>query len=151
MRKFVDSGEPFHGTDGFGDYPFPPLDYTERPNYSRENGVVALSRLTNEFAGKLTIAALAPLTNLAMAARLYPDILSKPKAICIMGGNVEGEGNITVSAEFNFAVDPEAAFITLDSYTCPIHVVPWEVTAKNAVPHVRMKMYVIFNHDQIHL
>lgn len=49
---------------------------------------------------------------------------------------MEGEGNATVSAEFNFAVDPEAAFVTLSSYTCPIYVMPWEVSVKHAISYV---------------
>lgn len=138
VHPFIHQIEPFHGSDGFGDNPFTPLDYKTAPNFSSEHGVLAMCRLAKEYEGKLTILALAPLTNLAMAARLDPSICHSLEAIYTMGGNVEGEGNATVSAEFNFAVDPEAAFITLSSFSCPLNVVPWEVTAKHAISYVSL-------------
>ena len=36
-------------------------------------------------------------------------------------------GNITVSAEFNFHSDPEAAFIVLSNVRCPTYIAPWEL------------------------
>lgn len=38
-----------------------------------------------------------------------------------------GEGNITVSAEYNFCVDPEAARVVLEETAIPINLVPWEI------------------------
>ena len=37
-----------------------------------------------------------------------------------------GQGNTSPAAEFNFRVDPEAAYVTLNEVTCPITIVPWE-------------------------
>ncbi|CAL8125509.1 unnamed protein product [Orchesella dallaii] len=135
VHPYTHQVELFHGSDGFGDNDFPPLSYKEASNFSDEHGVLAMCRLAKEYDGKLTILALAAHTNLAMAARLDPSICNRLEAIYTMGGNVEGEGNATVSAEFNFAVDPEAAFITLSAFSCPIYVVPWEVTAKHAIAY----------------
>lgn len=59
-------------------------------------------------AGGLTLCALGPLTNVAMALRLAPDIASRFAEIVIMGGAL-GLGNMTPAAEFNFYVDPHAA------------------------------------------
>lgn len=58
----------------------------------------------------ITLCPLGPLTNLALAFRLAPDILPKVKRIVLMGGAI-GLGNITPAAEFNAYVDPHAAAI----------------------------------------
>lgn len=60
----------------------------------------------------ITLCPLGPLTNLALAFRLAPDILPKLRRIVLMGGAI-GLGNITPAAEFNAYVDPHAAAIIL--------------------------------------
>ncbi|HWQ56065.1 MAG TPA: nucleoside hydrolase [Bryobacteraceae bacterium] len=65
--------------------------------------------------GKLTILAIGPMTNLAMALRLRPGIASKIRQLVFMGGNVSVPGNASLAAEFNFWFDPEAASVMLRS------------------------------------
>jgi inosine-uridine nucleoside N-ribohydrolase len=65
--------------------------------------------------GEVTILALGPMTNIALAIRLKPDIETKIKRIVFMGGNIRVAGNATPAAEFNFWFDPEAARIVLRS------------------------------------
>ena len=65
--------------------------------------------------GRVTILELGPMTNLALALRLRPDIETKIKRLVFMGGNVRVPGNATSVAEFNFWFDPEAARIVLRS------------------------------------
>jgi purine nucleosidase len=62
-----------------------------------------------------------------MAIRMDAEFASKLKAMYIMGGNTEGVGNITVSAELNFHSHPEAAFIVLSNVRCPTYIAPWEL------------------------
>jgi inosine-uridine nucleoside N-ribohydrolase len=57
-------------------------------------------------AGKLTLVATGPLTNVARLLELEPD--ARPERIVLMGGAI-GEGNRTPAAEFNIWCDPEAA------------------------------------------
>jgi inosine-uridine nucleoside N-ribohydrolase len=66
--------------------------------------------------GEVTILALGPMTNIALALRLKPDIETKIKRIVFMGGNYKVPGNATPMAEFNFWFDPEAARIVLRSH-----------------------------------
>jgi purine nucleosidase len=58
--------------------------------------------------GTVTLCALGPLSNIAMALRLAPDIAIRIAEIVVMGGAM-GLGNMTPAAEFNFYVDPHAA------------------------------------------
>lgn len=60
--------------------------------------------------GTVTLVPTGPLTNIALAARLEPRIVSRVREVVLMGG-AYGTGNWTASAEFNIAVDPEAAQI----------------------------------------
>jgi inosine-uridine nucleoside N-ribohydrolase len=59
--------------------------------------------------GEVTIVAIGPLTNIALAIRLEPEITSLAKRIIYMGGALDVPGNMTPAAEFNWWFDPEAA------------------------------------------
>ncbi len=63
--------------------------------------------------GEITIAAIGPLTNLALAVRKAPDIVARIKTIIYMGGAFFIWGNVTTAAEFNWWFDAEAAQIVL--------------------------------------
>ena len=80
---------------------------------------------------KLTVVATGPLTNIAMAIRLQPEILNKIDQLVIMGGSIT-DGNVTPAAEFNIYADAEAAKIVfgsgLDIIMCGL-----DVTRKVAV------------------
>ncbi len=65
--------------------------------------------------GEVTILALGPLTNIALALRLQPEIETRIKRIVMMGGNVRSAGNASPAAEFNFWFDAEAARLVLRS------------------------------------
>lgn len=71
-----------------------------------------LAEAAQQAQGELVIAALGPLTNLALACKLDPELPSKVKRLVVMGGS-EGSGNVTPCAEFNFHADPEAARLVM--------------------------------------
>ncbi|MGH9895861.1 MAG: nucleoside hydrolase, partial [bacterium] len=83
--------------------------------------------------GQVTILAIGPLTNIAMAMRMEPKFAPNVKQLVIMGGAIaslpDGGGNHTPNAEFNFYVDPEAAQIVLRS-GIPIVLSPLNVSRK---------------------
>ena len=60
--------------------------------------------------GEITLIATGPLTNIALAVRRHPSLVSQVRDFVIMGGSA-GRGNVTPAAEFNIAADPEAAAI----------------------------------------
>jgi len=86
--------------------------------------------------GEVTIVAIGPLTNVAMAIRQHPEFAAGVKQMVIMGGAIarlpDGHGNVTPNAEFNFWVDPEAARIVLRS-GIPISLSPLNVSRKTAL------------------
>jgi inosine-uridine nucleoside N-ribohydrolase len=65
--------------------------------------------------GALTVVAIGPMTNVALALRMHPGIASKIRRLVFMGGSYKSPGNVTKTAEFNFWFDPEAAQIVLRS------------------------------------
>ena len=64
--------------------------------------------------GSVTLCALGPLTNVALALLKAPEIAGRIREIVLMGGAI-GEGNITPSAEFNIYVDPHAAKVVFEA------------------------------------
>jgi purine nucleosidase len=78
---------------------------------------------------EITLCALGPLTNLALALKKEPKIKSKIDQIVLMGGGFFEGGNITPAAEFNIFVDPESAAIVIGSGV-KIVMMPLDVTHK---------------------
>jgi purine nucleosidase/pyrimidine-specific ribonucleoside hydrolase len=64
--------------------------------------------------GEVTLVAIGPLTNLAMAVRREPRLARLVREVVLMGGSTD-RGNVTPAAEFNVFVDPEAAAIVFDA------------------------------------
>ena len=88
----------------------------------------------------ITICALGPLTNIAMALEKAPDIAIKIKQIILMGGAYFEVGNITPTAEFNIYVDPEAAKIVFNSGVKLI-ILPLDVTHKALISEDRVNAF----------
>jgi purine nucleosidase len=117
-----------HGDDGFGDIGFP--EPALQPQ--AEHAALALIRLTREQPGQLTLVALGPLTNLALAVRLDPDLPRRVARLVVMGGAVHGQGNTrTLAAEFNIGFDPEAARVVFEAFAS-FDLVDWEATLRHA-------------------
>ncbi|MBM3485780.1 MAG: nucleoside hydrolase [Alphaproteobacteria bacterium] len=98
-----------HGTDGLGGVALAPAATSADPRHA-----VDLMVETVRATPGITIAALGPLTNLAVALVKAPDIAARIGAIVFMGGAI-GRGNVTSSAEFNVHADPHAAAVVLAS------------------------------------
>ncbi|XP_061834405.2 uncharacterized protein [Nerophis lumbriciformis] len=120
------------GTDGLRDV-LEDKDPLWEERIQREGAMAAMIRLVTENQNQVSLVALGPLTNLALAVKVDPSFPHKLKDLHIMGGNMEGKGNLTPCAEFNFAKDPESAYIVLEEFLCPTRVASWEYSCKNAL------------------
>ncbi|XP_034566266.1 inosine-uridine preferring nucleoside hydrolase [Notolabrus celidotus] len=118
------------GTDGLGDVIKDKVPQWEE-KIQREHAVNAMIRLVTENQKQVSLVALGPLTNLALAVRLDPSFPQKLKDLYIMGGNMEGKGNMTLCAEFNFVMDPESAYIVLEEFLCTTYIASWEYACRN--------------------
>jgi purine nucleosidase len=112
-----------HGEDGLGDCGIPP----SKRKPEKDHAVHALINIANARPGELSIVALGPLTNIAVATMLDPELPGKIKQLTIMGGAVSGKGNTHINAEFNIYFDPEAARIVFDKWPM-VQVLDWEAT-----------------------
>lgn len=95
----------FHHENGIGG--------AQIPASSREvgeyKGPAAMIRLAKQRPGEITLICLGPLTNLAIALNVEPDMTELLAGVVLMGGAYNVPGNTTPAAEFNILVDPEAA------------------------------------------
>jgi purine nucleosidase len=112
-----------HGDTGLG-YARLPDSPVPRSN---EHAVDMIIREIMAHPGQVTLVAVAPLTNVALALRKEPRIAQAVREVIIMGGALRADGNTTALAEFNFFVDPHAAHIVLHS-GMPITLLPWDIT-----------------------
>src|SRR3954449_12120105 len=112
-----------HGAAGLGGVVLPrsPAAVDPRP------AVVALADLLLSSAEPVTVAAIGPLTNIALLLAVYPDAAARIGRLVVMGGSAARGGNVTPAAEFNIWADPEAAQAVLTS-TLPTVMVGLDVT-----------------------
>ena len=117
-----------HGDDGMGNLDIAPEQLIENELSAAEYIVEA----ANQHHGELTIVAIGPLTNIAKALSLDPQLPLKLKRLIVMGGTVLAPGNVSPVAEANFINDPHAADIVC-SQNWPLSIVGLDVTMKIAL------------------
>ena len=96
-----------HGADGLGAVRLPPGG-SVAPGQAAD----AIRTVLRDAPTPVTLVGLGPVTNLALALATEPALASRVERIVLMSGAV-GPGNITASAEFNAAGDPEALAMLL--------------------------------------
>jgi len=112
----------FHGPDGMGGMNYPIPERVDEPLHAVDAFIDAVRTAP----GELTLVTLGPLSNIAAAVNLAPDIVNKIPMCYVMGGAAACLGNVTPAAEYNIWVDPEAAKIVFHS-GIPILMVGWEL------------------------
>jgi purine nucleosidase len=112
-----------HGEDGLGGAPRP-ATIPEAASDDAIGFLISTFRAAASTGDKVDILMIGPLTNLALALRLAPDIVNGIGQLTIMGATVYGRGNTTPAAEFNIYADPEAASVVFGALETL--VAPWE-------------------------
>jgi inosine-uridine nucleoside N-ribohydrolase len=111
VRRRLHYAPEVHGKRGLGDLKLPPPKGKIQKNYA----AVELVRRIVQAPGEITILALGPLTNIALAIRLEPQFVKHVREIIFMGGIVAGHGNVSAVATANVLNDSEAAKIVFNA------------------------------------
>jgi purine nucleosidase len=127
-REIHGSATYVHGTDGMSDSFFPEA----KQKHETEHAVDAMIRLVEKYPGEITIVAIGPLTNIALALLRQPTIATQIKGIYFMGGVYKFYGNVTPVSSYNVWVDPEAARIVFQS-GIPVTTVGFDVSVHSSV------------------
>lgn len=106
------------GLDGF--------DTTQTAFTVTQNAPQKIIEIVRSFPNEVTILTLGPLSNLARAFQIDPELPLLISQIVMMGGAIAVPGNKNRVAEFNFSVDPEAADIVFRARV-PKILVPLDV------------------------
>ena len=121
------TAEDTHGKDGLGDHTMAAAQQVHPSGSALRDALRAAGE-------PVTLITLGPLTNLAMALRLEPDLVrSRVARHVAMGGNLEAQGNTGPHSEFNVWCDPEAAAEVLRAGLCT-ELVGLDVTRQLVIP-----------------
>lgn len=123
VRNRIIAGD-IHGETGLDGPTFEPLV----KELDKRHGVNLMIEKVMEADGDMILVPTGPLTNVALAMRMCPEIKSKIKRIVLMGGSYQN-GNVSPAAEFNIMADAEAAHVVFNSGV-PITMVGLDVTRK---------------------
>ena len=124
MLRSPAAAEHIQADTGLGGLDLPDPVMPLRPQHGVDFLIETLRRAPQ---GGVTLCALGPLTDIAVALVKAPEIAGLVRELVIMGGAGFELGNVTPAAEFNFFVDPHAARLVLES-GMPITIVPLDVT-----------------------
>ncbi len=129
LMRTLETAQNVHGEDGMGDCG---LELSGRSHAGGRGADVIVDTILGA-PGEITLVALGPLTNIAVAYLRAPEIAEAVERVVVMGGTgVHGPGNVSPMAEFNFWADPEAAAIVVES-GMPLELVGWDISIENAV------------------
>lgn len=126
MGAVIHSESATHGDTGMGTIVLPKSD----ADFYEKNAVETILEEARSLKGELVIVPIGPMTNIAHAVMVYPELKPLVKEIVFMGGSFIG-GNMTTTAEFNSWADPEAMSIVLNS-GIPLRMIGLDVTT-NAI------------------
>lgn len=115
-----------HGEGGLGGDLFPD---TGIPS-ADEHAASYIARMARENPGEVSLVCIGPLTNVALAHTLEPDLPDLLDSVWVMGGAANTLGNDTPSAEYNFWVDPDAAKLVVREFE--ITLIDWGVCVRDS-------------------
>jgi len=165
MDRPLHTASHIHGTDGLGGADIPQSERTVEA-LSAPQFLIDAARTSP---GDLTFIFVGPLTNLAVAVALEPELPRLVKRLVIMGGAFRMPGNTTATAEFNIFADPMAAaqvlaagfdatWVGLDVTTRAVFArAQWDALEAATAPNAQIvrkagaQMFVTFNRPAFQL
>ena len=141
LARPLRTAEHYHGNDGLGDladWPTETATPPASPDVARSRAPQLILETAARWGRALTIVALGPLTNLALALELDGARLASVGRVVVMGGAVDVPGNVTPAAEFNMHVDPDAA-ARVFAAGLAVDLVPLDVTRRTVLTRVALE------------
>lgn len=111
LKRQIRYATEVHGTSGLAGQ----LEDVKVGNPESKHAVDYMIETVRQYPNEVTIICTGPQTNLARALQKAPDILPLVDRVIVMGGAVAVKGNESPVAEFNIAIDPEAAYEVFES------------------------------------
>ncbi|MCU1400295.1 MAG: Nucleoside hydrolase [Acidimicrobiales bacterium] len=111
LLRPLETAQYVHGDDGMGGATLPDPSRVA----DAEHAVDVIRRIAHDEPGRHTLVTLGPLSNVATALLIEPDLLSRFRHTYLMAGAFDGVGNVHPLGEFNVWADPEAAAIVVDA------------------------------------
>lgn len=128
IMRALSTAQHVHGEDGMSGVAF-----AEPTNPARaEHAVDALRRIARAEPGRHTLVTLGPLSTIAAAILIEPDLLTRFAKVYLMAGAFDGVGNIHPVGEFNVWADPEAATIVVNAPGDKTFI-GWDISRRYAV------------------
>jgi inosine-uridine nucleoside N-ribohydrolase len=118
-----------HGVTGLGNALLPESGNSIGP----DRGPAAIIRLAKQRPGEITLVCTGPLTNLAIALNVEPELGSLLKRVVIMGGVFREPGNVKPWGEFNIMLDPDAAQQVFEANLPDLTVIGLDVTHQTII------------------
>lgn len=147
MIRDLVTAEFFHGVDGMGDS----VEIAKMEGYMDwlDTSLHAAEFIVQEAKNPgLNLICIGPLTNIALAMILDPELPSKIDNIYMMGGTLFGKGNCKVNGEYNFTIDPEATYKVISQFR-NMHIIPWEACIDFVVPEELWKKFFTEEHPKL--
>jgi inosine-uridine nucleoside N-ribohydrolase len=135
LARALNTATRYHGEDGLGDLHDWPAAEPLKESPGAVNVMVDAAR---RYGRELTLIALGPLTNVALALKENAAAMGQIGRVVAMGGAVDVPGNVTPTAEFNMNVDPEAAHRVFAA-GLPLDIVPLDATRQAVLPRAGMR------------
>lgn len=125
-RRNGPEGTEIHGEDGLGGVPFP---HPQAAPLAQDAAAWLAQLLLREPPGTIDVLALGPLGNIARLIQEAPEAARRIRRLVAMGGAVNEPGNVGPHAEFNLAIDPQAAERVFRA-GLPLTLIPLDVTRR---------------------
>ncbi len=107
---------------------------------SKEDAAHFMVRMVHQYPHEVTIVAVGPMTDLALAIRLDHQFPELAQELVFMGGSLnptsnDAEWETDPRHEFNFWFDPEAAHIVLTAHWARVTCIPVDISIKTHFTH----------------